>query len=300
MESNSMTALVSAFARSYHAERVAGEKVFDDRIATLLLRPEEREGIARNMTGGISFFNPGFSGDAEEALAWVVNHQLAPSPLGRAAFAEGALKEAVAHGARQYLILGAGLDSFALRQPTWAAKLEIFEIDLPASSRDKAARIAGAGLPMPENLRLLSADLSMPGALNALRNHPRFRAEAPAFVSLLGFSYYLCREDFAALIAQLRSLLPAGSRVAMDYPTVGDSGQMDRQRQLAAGAGEGMRAAYAPDEMREMLSACGLKTLRDLAPEEITQAYFSAHNRAHPDRPIFAAEQVHYLLAEMA
>lgn len=298
MEQNSMTALVSAFARAYHAERVEGEKVFDDFLAARLLTREERENIARSMAGGVSFFNPGFSGGAEEALEWVVNRQLAPSPLGRAAFAEGALEEAAARGAGQYLLLGAGLDSFALRQPPWARALEIFEMDLPASSRNKAARIAAAGLSLPENLHLLGADLSAPDSLDALRAHPRFRPDAPAFVGLLGFSYYLRREALSALLARLCALLPPGSRFAMDYPARGESGQMERQRQLAAGAGEDMRAAYGPGEMSALLGACGLRVLRDLSPEEITAQFFSAHNRAHPSSPIFAAERVNYCLAE--
>lgn len=298
MEQNSMTALVSAFARAYHAEQVSGEKVFDDTMAARLLGRADRENIARSMAGGIAFFNPGFSGSPEQALEWVVNHQLAPSPLGRAAFAEGALEEAAARGARQYLLLGAGLDSFSLRQPPWAQNLEIFEIDLSAPSRDKAARIAAAGLSLPENLHLIPADLSKPDALDALRSHPRFDPDAPAFVSLLGFSYYLRREDFSVLLARLGALLPSGSRVAMDYPALGESGQMERQRQLAAGAGEGMRAAYGPDDMANLLNACSLRVLRDLSPEAITEEYFAAHNRAHPESPILAAEQVNYCLAE--
>ena len=300
MEQNSMTALVSAFARSYHSEHVPGEKVFDDTMAARLLGRETREGIARSMAGGVAFFNPCFSGSPEQALEWVVNHQLAPSPLGRAAFAEGALQEAAALGARQYLLPGAGLDSFALRQPPWAKEMEIFEIDLPPASRDKAARIAAAGLSLPENLHLIAADLSAPSALDALRAHPRFDPGAPTFVSLLGFSYYLSRDEFSALIAQLSALIPAGSRFAMDYPARGESGQMDIQRQLAAGAGEGMRAAYAPEEMAALLKEGGLRVLRDLDPEEITRQFFAAHNRAHPGSPILAAERVNYCLAEKA
>ena len=124
-----MTALISAFSRAYHATN-STEKIFDDKIARMLFSDEEYFQICDTMANGISFFNPNFNGDKSSALCWIVNNQLAPSPLGRAIFAETALKTAVLYAkAEQYLILGAGYDTFAYRQPCWASKLQLFEID---------------------------------------------------------------------------------------------------------------------------------------------------------------------------
>ena len=105
MEQKSMTALVSAFARAYHSQNNT-VTIFNDSLARQLLGEEQYAGIAKSMEEGISFFNPSFTGTKEEALRWIVDSQLSPSPLGRAAFAEKSLECAVFLGARQYLILG--------------------------------------------------------------------------------------------------------------------------------------------------------------------------------------------------
>ena len=102
MENTSMTALVSAFARSYHAAHKK-TKIFDDPLARQLLSDEESRAIAQNMADGIAFFSPGFCGTQAEALRRIMDCHLSPTPLGRAEFAERALHTAVRCGARQYL-----------------------------------------------------------------------------------------------------------------------------------------------------------------------------------------------------
>ena len=155
---NNMTALVSAFARAYHTEKYT-VPIFSDPIAGMLLG-EDYQQIAQTMAQGIRFFAPDFQGSEEEALRLIVDRQLSPAPLGRAAFAERSLKTAVALGTEQYLLFGAGYDTFALRQPEWAQKLQIFELDLPESVADKQQRIQKAGLSIPENTFYLPMDLS--------------------------------------------------------------------------------------------------------------------------------------------
>ncbi|MDD3243727.1 MAG: class I SAM-dependent methyltransferase [Eubacteriales bacterium] len=110
----SMTALVSAFSRWYHHEH-AVQPIYDDTLAGALLSPDEKRAIAAQMSGGISFFCPGFQGSPKDALRRIVDGQLSPSPLGRAAFARRALRTAVTLGTRQFILLGAGYDTFAYR-----------------------------------------------------------------------------------------------------------------------------------------------------------------------------------------
>ena len=293
MEGIGMTARVSAFARSQHAR--SRDCVYCDPLAEKLLTQQEMQEIASSMTQGIGFFCPGFQGTPEEGLRWIVEHQLAPSPLGRAAFAESALEQS---GAQQYLILAAGLDSFGLRQPDWARGMEIFEVDLPGPSADKQRRIEAAGLTAPENLHFLAADLADPTAMDALRAHPAFDGEKRSFCSLLGIVYYLKQQDFSALLRHIVKVLPAGSRVAMDYPARDPSAQFDRQSALAKGAGEAMQAAYTRQEMEELLQSVGFRVEKDLNPAEITETYFAPYNERNPDHPIYAAENVNYCLAE--
>lgn len=91
MEQN-MTALVSLFARAYH-QKNKDIKIFDDLLSTKLITEKEYEMIGLNMSQGISFFNPTFKGSKEEALKWIVDHQLSPSVLVRSAFCKEAIEE---------------------------------------------------------------------------------------------------------------------------------------------------------------------------------------------------------------
>ena len=293
MEKIGMTARVSAFARAQHARN--RDHVHFDPLAGRLLTQQEMQEIAASMAQGISFFHPGFRGTPEEALRWIVDRQLAPSPLGRAAFAESELEKS---GAAQYLILAAGLDSFGLRQPDCARNMEIFELDLPGPSRDKRSRIAAAGLTIPENLHFIEGDLADASATDALRAHPAFDPGKISFCSLLGIVYYLEPGDFAALLKRIADILAPGSRIVMDYPARNPSAQFDRQSALAKGAGEAMRAAYTQREMEELLNKAGFRLARDLNPSAVTEACFAPYNARNPDHPILAAENVNYCLAE--
>ena len=116
MEQTSMTALISAFARAFHSQNNE-TAVFHDDVARQLFTDEEYQRISDTMSAGVGFFNPAFKGNSDQALRWIVDNQLSPVPLGRAAFAENSLERAVQIGAGKYLILGAGYDTFAYRQP---------------------------------------------------------------------------------------------------------------------------------------------------------------------------------------
>lgn len=294
MQTTSMTALVSAFVRAYHSTRDGGA-VFDDPLARSLLTGEEYEGIARQMAGGAAFFQPGFQGTPEEALEFIVRRHLAPSPLGRAAFAESALANAAALRAEQYLILGAGYDTFAYRQPAWAEKLTLFELDRPAALEGKRGRLNRAGLTPPDNLYFLPADLGREDLGRILEGHPAFSRKKISFCSLLGLVYYLSASDFSALLNTLSALLPRGSALAFDYPTAGDA--PSRQSLLAGAAGEAMRAEYDPMALEKLLSDHGFLAYEHLAPDEITRRFFDRWNHAHPGRPVEAQPGVHYCLA---
>lgn len=292
METQGMTALMSAFARAHHAQR-EGVKVLDDSMARHLLGADY-ERIAHHLRQGAEFFYPGAPDDSETLLRRIVDERLSPAPLGRAAFAEASLRRAAAIGAMQYIILGAGLDSFALRQPEWARSLEIFELDLPAASEEKRCRIAQANLTPPQNLHQLPADLSLPGWSRCLLNCKRFQRGRIGFCSLLGVSYYLPCSSLADLIAELAGLLQPGSALVLDYAS---ERPQDGRAELAAAAGEPMRAAYACDEMTQLLADRGFLIYEHLTPGEMTAQYFSDYNRAHPSQPLRAQSGTNYALA---
>lgn len=111
---DNMTALVSAFARAYHYIN-NDTWVFADPFAEKMLTDEEYTAISQNMSQGISFFAPEFHGTPEEALRYIVDHQLAPSNLARSAFCERAIGNAVRIGCGQVVLYACGYDAFSLR-----------------------------------------------------------------------------------------------------------------------------------------------------------------------------------------
>lgn len=301
MEQKSMTALVSAFSRAYHSEN-NDVKIFNDSIARLILTDQEYSQIAKSMTQGIQFFNPGFSGSEADALRWIVDNQLSPSPLGRSAFTEQALKNAVNSGAQQYLIFAAGYDSFAYRQPEWASHLQIFELDYPLMSIEKQKRINSLHGKKPANLTYLTVDLTITAVDEYLFAHTEFNKTKLSFCSLLGISYYLSKENFKNLISGISNMVGTGSTIVFDYPdqdTYTDKAgeRAKKQAMLASVAGEAMLASYSYYDVEALLSNCSFLIYEHLEPKEITEQYFAEYNRANPQHIMSAFDNVNYCLA---
>lgn len=301
MTEKNMTALVSLFARAYHYEN-SSTKILEDCVAKKLLTPKEYNEIAHHMTQGIGFFQPSFTGTEEEALQWVVNHNLAPSPLGRSAFAEKVLQNKVSMGARQYLIFGAGYDSFGYRQPTWGRGLEIFEIDQPHIIADKKQRLEHSEIAIPTNLHYISADLQEEAWIEKLTKSRSFSKEKISFFSLLGLVYYLPKEAFVQLLSTLRPLVPQGSAIVLDYPAEDDTKENSQNREtkleeLAKAANEPMVAKYTPKEMEKLLATQGFGIEQHLTPDKITETFFKKYNNDNPKCPIVAMDKVNYCLA---
>jgi methyltransferase (TIGR00027 family) len=300
MGNKSLTALVSTFSRAYHAEHNQ-VKIFDDRLARQLLTDEEYVSIASNMSQAIAFFQPQFVGSQEQALRRIVDHQLSPSPLGRAAFAEQALELATTLGTRQYLIFAAGYDTFAYRQPDWAANLQIFEIDHPATAADKLRRVSALNMAAPSNLHGIATDFTEPHWQSDLLACPTFDTTLISFSSLLGISYYLSKDEFMQLLATIASMLPKGSSIVFDYPdeltfTSQAGERTQKQVMMAARAGEPMLASYSYSELEKICEKVNLRIYRHLTPADITRELFQSYNDSQPNHQITAFDHVNYCL----
>lgn len=296
-----MTALVSAFSRAYHSIHNT-EKVFDDYLAKDILTQSEYEQIASNMSKGIKFFNPSFEGTQDEALRWIVDNQLSPSPLGRAAFAERSLENAVRFGTEQYLIFAAGYDTFAYRQPEWASKIQIFELDHPIMSLDKQKRIQSIMAEKPSNLHYISADFIEDDWERNLIAYPAFDQSKISFCSLLGISYYLSKLDFAQIIDTVSNIVPKGSSIVFDYPdenayTSKAGERAKKQMAMAGAANEKMLASYSYVELQQLLGDSNFLIYEHLTPSEITEQYFKKYNQSNPKHTITAFDNVNYCLA---
>ena len=191
----------------------------------------------------------------------------------RSRFAEDQLAEAVARGVRQYVILGAGLDTFAYRQPPWAAELRIFEVDQPASQALKVDLLRQAGIAAPANLVFASVDFETEVLRDRLC-HAGFDDHAPTFLSWLGVTMYLAERAIDDVLRYVGSL-PAGSELVFTFAAnEGDDPRASRLAAAAAAVGEPWRTVFTVDELAKKLHDVGFSEVRFLMPEEATRRYF--------------------------
>lgn len=296
---SSITSLISAFGRSYHCQYDT-PLILDDYIASALITPQEFSDIRENMIQGIHFFNPDMAhlikDDPDEILRWIVQTQLAPTPLARAAYCERVLLHEMALGGTQYVILGAGLDTFAFRYPELKDRLNIIEVDIPATQQFKRSRLSSAKLPIPSNLHFVAMDLTDKDSLITLVTEEL--SSEKSFVSLLGVSFYLTKEDLSRLLQVLFTKLPSGSSIVFDYAdehlfdTKGISNRVDHMIQMAAAGGEPMQSGYSYVEMEALLDEAGLLIYEHLTPEAIQEQFFQ-------DRTDYlrAFETIHFIHA---
>ena len=267
-------------------------RIFSD-DATYPLLNNDYERIAEHMMQGKDWFLPGFKGSSEEALRLIADRQLSPSVLGRNAFCERMLEEAVHKECRQYLILAAGYDTYGIRNRN--SSLKVFEADLPKLLSDKKERIRKAGLDSCSVY--VPCDLSEPSWASVLQEKSYLLSEQ-TFVSMLGISYYLKEESFFALLNTLGHLLPENSKLCFDCPMEDEGQEAGRNRKLAQGGGEEMKARYSLSQLKHILNKSGFRIDKLLDHQEMTEQYFKTYNTASKEHPIEAPQGVCYVLAE--
>src|SRR5204863_6145001 len=138
------------------------------------------------------------------------------SILARARFVEDLVSEQAARGAGQYVILGAGLDTFAQRRPELASRLLVFEIDRPGPQAWKRQRLLDLGLGIPPFLRLVPVDFEAGDAWWERLTASGFDPGRPAVVASTGVSMYLTKDAIAATLRQVAALAP-GATLAMSF-----------------------------------------------------------------------------------
>lgn len=295
----SVTSLVSAFGRAYHSE-FDRPKIFDDYVAKDFISKKERNDIETNMVQGIHFFNTDiaqkFQNNPQEILKWITQVQLSPTPLARAAYCERVLLHEIALGAKQYIILGAGLDTFSFRHRELENKIEIFEVDHPYTQAFKIQRVKEIEYEIPNNLHFISMDFTKDFSKQKLVNEGFENKKT--FFSLLGVTYYLTKEKLSSLIENLFEMVPEGSSIVFDYPDEnlftekGLSNRVENMVKMAAVGGETMKSCFSYTEMEALLEKAGLLIYEHLSPEDINKLYFEGRNDY-----LKAFETVHYVHA---
>lgn len=191
--------------------------------------------------------------------------------VARARYAEQMLERAIEEdGVEQYVIIGAGMDSFAFRRTDLAERIEVFEIDHPREQRKKLERIRRSGLPLSPAQHFVSADLSAVSVPDALAGSP-FDPSRPSFFSLLGVTYYLTLGALAESVRSLASRSPGGTRIVIDYlldeascdPT--DKAVRDALLALVRACGEPMLNACSLGKVEALMAGEGFEVIENFA-----------------------------------
>ncbi|TWB19136.1 methyltransferase (TIGR00027 family) [Nitrospirillum amazonense] len=259
----SRTALVVAALRAAH-QLVDAPVIFADPVALPILGPDAEARIR----------------DDEARLHAPPARFLRASLVARSRFAEDGLAVAVAAGVDQYVVLGAGLDTFAYRNPHPGVR--VFEVDHPATQAWKRSMLEAAGIVPPAGVAYAAIDFERDTLTDGL-TRAGFDWDRPAFVAWLGVTMYLTRD---AILDTLRRVatLPAGSAIVFDYSLPPDrlteaqrvtfQAMVDR----AAAEGEPWRSFFTPDALAADLRGLGFGALEDVGPAELNPRYFAGRS----------------------
>ena len=194
----------------------------------------------------------------------------------RSRFAEDELAHAVALGVRQCVVLGAGLDTFAYRNPYQNVK--VFEVDHPDTQAWKREQLRAAGIEIPTSLTFVPVNFEEQTLADGLA-HSGFDASAPAFFSWLGVTPYLTREACMTTLG-LIAKMSAGSGVVFDFaidPMLLNAGQKEAFEALSkrvAAYGEPFQLFFDPEKLRMELKSMGFARADFLAREQLNECYF--------------------------
>ncbi|MGH3164275.1 MAG: class I SAM-dependent methyltransferase [Trebonia sp.] len=210
------------------------------------------------------------------------------SIVARARFIEDLVVAEAARGVGQYVILGAGLDTFAQRRSDVASKLTVFEIDQPGTQAWKRRRLVAAGYGVPDWLRLVPTNFETDDAWLTQLTAAGFDRTRPAVIVSTGVSMYLSKDANAVTLRQVAGLA-AGSTLAMSFLLPAESlGPADRTglemaAKGAAAAGTPFISFFTPDEFVALALDCGFRSASHVSGTELGDRYFSG--RADGLRP---------------
>jgi methyltransferase (TIGR00027 family) len=213
------------------------------------------------------------------------------SMIVRTRYCEDALEAAVAGGVSQYVIVGAGMDSFALRRPTFATDLEIFEIDHPLTQNLKRQRLRDLGITTPIKLHFIAADLRKE-QVDTVLTGTGFDRTRPAFFACLGVMVYLPREVNLATLRAIANCATRGSVLVFNYQDERLQGtnarSVDAQAATALrAAGEPWLSGFDPLRLSEDLRATGWSLREDLAGGEVSERYCRIQQHGLAPMPSF-------------
>lgn len=262
----SRTALATALMRAVHS-RCDPNPLIDDRWGERMVP----ESFRLTYTDAALRANPAYAG-----------------VVTRTRYTEDALRDAVAAGVRQYVIVGAGFDSFGLRRPPFAHDLEILEVDHPATQTLKRRRLEECAVPPPAGLHFVGADLATLPLDTALAR-AAFDPRTPSFFSWLGVTMYLSHEANLATLRAIARCAAPGSVLVFSYFDLRvyglTSGPFSELAQRVAALGEPFQSGFDPNTIAADLRGCGFTLEEDIDDREALERFDRANsNDLRPTR----------------
>ena len=270
------TAARVALWRALHVEADPPPHVLEDEIGLKLLAPDEDWRRRGDM-------DPQFTRPFRASI------------VARARFIEDLVVEQAGRGLSQYVILGAGLDSFAQRRPEIASRLKVFEVDQPVPQAWKRQRLIELGFGVPDWLRFVPVDFEAGGSWREGLVTAGFDDSKPAIVVSTGVSMYLTKEANAATLREVAALAP-GSTLAMTFllpleladPEVRPGLEMAEKGARASGTP--FISFFTPPEIQSLAREAGFKDARHVSAADLTRRYFAG--RTDGLRPPSNAEEL--------
>ena len=286
----SFTSMVVAYMRAYHSIHDTN-KIFDDFLAYELI-PEEKRALIEQY---LSWWNEQLNDTENAKLRFdstttssslmqvnnIINEQKWAAQLfSRARYAEDSLKKAIKQGVKQYVILGAGLDTFAFRKPEMMEYLEVFEVDHPATQKFKLHRLAELEWEHPAKLHFIPIDFTKESLVTALTSSSSYDPKVKTFFNWLGVTYFLTRDEVFTTLRSITEIAPVDSIIVFDYfdnnafiPEK-SSPQMQKSLEYLRKIGEPMITGFDPSTLGEELASLGFSLQENLSPEDIEERYF--------------------------
>jgi methyltransferase (TIGR00027 family) len=263
------TAVRVALWRALHVQLDQSPHVLEDEIGLKLVAPDADWRQRPDM-------EPRFTAGFRAAI------------VARARFTEDLVSEEADRGMRQYVILGAGLDTFAQRRPEVASRLHVFEVDQPGPQAWKRQRLVELGFGVPDWLRLVPVDFEAGASLWDDLVRAGFDRAQPALVASAGVTQYITREATAATFRQVASLAPGSKLLTtfmlpMELTRSEDQGGYEASRAGAQASGTPFISFYTPEQITALARETGFRETRIVTTEGLIARYFA--NRSDGLRP---------------
>lgn len=267
LKDTSKTAVLVATIRAVHLRWHEPPHIFEDTFALQMLTP---------FWHAVAKYRP---------LKWLVGDVILgvyrpvyPAVVLRSRYTEDELVKAIEEGTNQYVILGAGHDTFALRRKDLADKVRVFEVDTPATQEVKQQRVLNANGSIPDNLTFVPVNFEV-DRLDEELVKAGFDSQQPAFFSWLGVTYYLTQEAIRETLERIASMSAAQSRIVFDFKIakhmIDDDWRIlcEKMEGFVARRGEPMLTDFTPQLLRDLMTRHGFTEVEMMTPEEQKRRY---------------------------